>query len=107
MRLPAPKACHVPRGEPIEFELTFDPADVGSPSPTLTFTLSARRNTTTKLHTMNVEALPEDPLTYRILLDPTLTDREPGIYWWDVWRLDIPQLVAIGSLEVQGVVRLP
>jgi hypothetical protein len=100
------------RGAPIEIPFVFD-EDPGSPSPTLTFTLAASRDSATKLHTVEVDHIDGDPLTYHVLLGPDVTDRALGTYWWDMWRLNTDgdayndQPLAQGSLKVEGVVRLP
>ena len=102
----APTHVKVIRGEPFEVEISLE--DTGSPAPTVTFTLAAERNTSTKLHTGDFDDEGGEPRTYRFLLPPADTaELEPGVYWWDAWRMDTPQLVGIGSLTIQGVVRLP
>lgn len=102
---PAPP-LNVVRGEPIEIE--FEAVDdLGSPSPTLTFTLATTRNNPTKLYTTTVDALAGSPLLYRVTLDSDATDVTVRTYWWDVWRTDTPQLLAYGSLDVLACVRLP
>ena len=101
-----PSALKVVRGEPIEIELQFD-EDMGSPAPTLTFTMATSRDALTKLYTAEFDSVDGQPTIYRVLLSPEVTNRALGKYWWDVWRQDIPQLLAIGSLDIQGVVRLP
>jgi hypothetical protein len=101
-----PTTLKVVRGEPLEIELEFE-TDLGSPIPALTFTLAESREASTKLYTAEVEPVDGEPTIYRILLPAEETNLDRGRYWWDVWRLDIPQLVALGSLDVQAVVRLP
>jgi hypothetical protein len=105
MIAPAPP-IKVPRGEPREIELHLE-EDPGSPAPTLTFTLAVARDSATKLYTTTVDHEIGDPQTYRFYLSPTETNRAIGRYWWDVWRLDINQLMAIGSIDIEAGVRLP
>lgn len=105
MIAPAP-LLKVPRGEPVEIELVFE-SDLGSPAPTLVLTLACRRNAAIKLYELEADHVVGEPTLYRFLIPSTETDRAVGRYWWDVWRLDLEQLLAIGPLDVEGVVRLP
>ena len=101
-----PTALQVVRGAPLQIEIRLE-EDPGSPAPTVTFTLALTRNATTKLYTADAEQDEDDHALYTILLTSEQTNRAVGRYWWDAWRMDTPQLLAIGSLDVQGVVRLP
>lgn len=85
----------------IPLELDVQP---GSPSPTLVFTLAAERNALTKVWTGTPEAASPD---YVVTVPADITNRNPCTYWWDVWDTDANRLLAIGSLEIQKVVRLP
>ena len=86
---PAPP-LNVVRGEPIEIE--FEAVDdLGSPTPTLTFTLATSRNNLTKVYTREVEPLAGSPLLYRVTLDTDDTNITVRTYWWDVWRDDLDQ----------------
>ncbi len=90
----------VPRGQAITIPLDIQ---VGSPS-TLVFTLATERNCATKLWTGTpVSASP----AYEMTVPADETNRAPCVYWWDVWDTENSLLLALGSLEIQGVVRLP
>lgn len=106
MSCPAVVHLKVFRGAPIEIPFVFA-EDQGSPAPTLTFTLASTRNTATKLYTAEAIQVDDEPTEYRVLLGPDVTNRAVGTYWWDVWRGDNNQPLAIGSLKIQAVVRLP
>lgn len=106
MPLPLPRAYAVPRGEALTIPIAGDLTDLGSPPAAVRFTLATDRNCTTKVHTADAE-LVGSPGSYTVVLGPDVTNRAPGTYWWDVWRMDVPTLLAIGSLEIQAVVRLP
>jgi hypothetical protein len=101
----APTHLKVIRGEPCEIDIQL--GDIGSPAPTVTFTLAEERNSSDKLHTADFEDQGGSPHTYRLTLSPDDTNIDPGTYYWDAWRMDTPQLVGIGTLTIQGVVRLP
>src|SRR5262245_12013881 len=96
-----PKNLAVIRGEPIELEIAFA-TDPGSPAPTLTFTLAEERDASTKLLTREVEQVEASPTLFRVLLTTEDTAAlSVRTYWYDVWRDDNDQMVAIGSLTVQ------
>jgi hypothetical protein len=100
--MPRPSIVKVPRGEPIDIPLALD---LGSPAPALLFTLAAKRNDPTKL--VSIVPVVGSPTGYSVPVTAEHTNREPGIYWWDVWDTETPRLLAIGSLEINRVVRLP
>ena len=103
---PAPP-LNVVRGEPleIEFEATDD---LGSPSPTLMFTLATERNHPTKVYTADAELVGGSPVVYRVLLSSEMTAaRVVRRYWWDLWRDDVDQMLAYGTLDVLASTRYP
>lgn len=106
MPLPVPRTYRVPRGEALTIPIPGDLTDLGSPPADVRFTLATERNSTTKVYSADA-TLTGSPPAYVVELDGDVTNRAPGVYWWDVWRMDTPALLALGSLEIQAVVRLP
>ena len=97
-----PQAISCPRGEAVTIPIV---GEFGSPAPALLFTLAESRNATTKLYSAAVTE--QATSGFLFTLPAEQTNRAPGKYWWDVWDTETPQLRAIGSLEIQKVVRYP
>lgn len=89
------------RGE--EAIIPFD-LDLGSPTPVLRFTLARERNMTPKIW----DGTPTvGSPGYLVTVPTSITNREPGTYWWDLWNMDTETLLALGTLVIQSDVRLP
>lgn len=96
------QAIIVPRGEAVTIPINVEQ---GSPAPAMLFTLASARNSTTKL--WSTTTFDEATGGYLVTVPAAQTNLAPGKYWWDVWDTETPRLLAIGSLEIHGVVRLP
>lgn len=91
----------VPRGQAIDISLDIQ---IGSPGALL-FTLKHDRNCPTAL--FSTTEIEYSSPSYVVTVPSEQTNREPRTYWWDVWDTETPRLLALGSLQIQAVVRLP
>ena len=103
------QTAEIDRGQPLQMDFTMVPA-TDITGWTMQFTLAANKNTVTKLwQTTALVVVNASIGTFNIVVPTTQTDREPGTYWFDVWRTNASneRLLAIGYLTIVPVVRLP
>lgn len=97
------------RGEDVTIPFTYSPT-TDITNFTHTFTLARDRNISTKLLSKTCTTTDAAAGSFSAALTAAeLEAIEPGIYFWDVWRVDSGnhRLVGLGSFDLSPNVRIP
>jgi hypothetical protein len=93
------------RGQDATLEFTENAASGDISAWTIVFTLSARRNSATKIGAPIAASIVNGATgRYNIVLPAALLDRAPATLFYDVWRTDAGEAVplSIGTLEIRA-----
>jgi hypothetical protein len=96
------------RGEAVTVNFTLDPVENIS-GWAIAFTASESVNRRTKLFSQAGAIVSAAAGTFKVDLSASQTDKQPQRAVYDVWRTDdgFARVLAIGTLHIQGVARLP